>query len=162
MNLQDYTKAVDTYADMVYRVAYSYTYTKVDSEDVLQNVFFKLFQSKQNFKNAEHLRQWLIRVTINECHNLHRSFWKKHIRLAEVEKPLQDSLPDDKMDLHHALLKLPGSYRVIIHMYYYEGYKTKEISKILQINEATVRTRLSRGRNRLRELLGEEWAYETE
>ena len=53
MDLQDYTKAVDVYADSVYRVAYSYTYTKVDSEDVLQNNF--LTQSKQEFS---HLCRW--------------------------------------------------------------------------------------------------------
>lgn len=163
MNLQDYTKAVDTYADSVYRVAYSYTYTKVDAEDVLQNVFFKLFQSRQNFNSEEHLKQWLIRVAVNECHNLHRSFWKRNIiHMEEIEKSAQDFLTDDEIDLHNALLQLPSEYRVIIHMYYYEGYKTKEISKILNVKEATVRTRLARGRDRLRELLKEEWAYETE
>lgn len=162
MNLQDYTKAVDTYADSVYRVAYSYTYTRADSEDVLQNVFLKLFQSKQCFSDEEHLKRWLLRVTINECHNLHRSFWKRRIHLAEIEKPERDFMSDDEIDLHNALLKLPGKYRIIIHMYYYEGYKTKEISELLQIKEATVRTRLARGRDRLKELLKEEWAYETE
>jgi len=163
MNLQDYTKAVDTYADSVYRVAYSYTYTKADAEDVLQNVFLKLFQSRQSFNSEEHLKQWLIRVAVNECHNLHRSFWKRNIiHMEEIEKPAQDFLTDNEIDLHNALLQLPSEYRVIIHMYYYEGYKTKEISKILKIKEATVRTRLARGRERLRELLKEEWAYETE
>jgi len=163
MNLHDYTKAVDTYADSVYRVAYSYTYTKVDAEDVLQNVFLKLFQSKKNFGSEEHLKQWLIRVAVNECHNLHRSFWKKNIiHMEEIEKSAQDFLSDSEIDLHNALLQLPSEYRVIIHMYYYEGYKTKEISKILKINEATVRTRLARGRSRLKELLKEGWAYETE
>ena len=162
MDLQDYTKAVDTYADIVYRIAYSYTYTKVDSEDVLQNVFLKLFQSKQSFNSEDHLKQWLMRVTVNECHNLHRTFWKRKIHLAEIEKPVQNFLSDEEIDLHSAMLKLPSEYRIIIHMYYYEGYKTKEISKILQMKEATVRTRLARGRERLKEVLKEEWADETE
>lgn len=163
MNLQDYTRAVDTYADSVYRVAYSYTYIKADAEDVLQNVFLKLFQSRQNFNSEEHLKQWLIRVAVNECHNLHRSFWKRNvIHMEEIEKSARDFLAEDEIDLHNALLQLPSEYRVIIHMYYYEGYKTKEISKILNVKEATVRTRLARGRDRLRELLKEEWAYETE
>ena len=163
MNLQDYTKAVDTYADCLYRVAYSYTYTKVDTEDVLQNVFLKLFQAKQSFSSEEHLKQWLIRVTVNECHNLHRSFWKrKMIHMEEIEKSARDFWADEDIDLHHALLQLPGEYRVILHMYYYEGYKTKEISEILRLKEATVRTRLARGRDRLKELLKEGWAYETE
>ena len=162
MDLQDYTKAVDIYADCVYRVAYSYTYTKADAEDVLQNVFLKLFQAKNNFNSEEHLKQWLMRVAVNECHNLHRSFWKKNIHLEEIEKSVQDILPDDKIDLHNALLKIPGEYRIIIHMYYYEGYKTKEIAKILHIKEATVRTRLARGRDKLKEILKEEWAYEAE
>ncbi|MDE7208126.1 MAG: RNA polymerase sigma factor [Lachnospiraceae bacterium] len=162
VDLQDYTKAVDTYADIVYRIAYSYTYTKVDSEDVLQNVFLKLFQSKQSFNSEDHLKQWLMRVTVNECHNLHRTFWKRKIHLAEIEKPVQNFLSDEEIDLHSAMLKLPSEYRIIIHMYYYEGYKTKEISKILQMKEATVRTRLARGRERLKEVLKEEWADETE
>ncbi len=162
MDSQDYTKAVDTYADSVYRVAFSYTYLKADAEDVLQNVFLKLFQTKNHFNSEEHLKQWLIRVTVNECHNLHRSSWKKNISFEEIEKSVQASLPDDNIDLHNALLKLPGDYRIIIHMYYYEGYKTKEIAKILHLKEATVRTKLARGRERLKELLKEDWAYENE
>ena len=101
-------------------------------------------------------------MTVNECHNLHRSFWKRKTQLKEMENSEKSSLPEDKIDLQDALQKLPAEYRVIIHMYYYEGYKTKEITEILQIKEATVRTRLARGRERLRELLKEEWAYETE
>lgn len=162
MDLQDYKQAVDTYSDCVYKIAYSYTYTKADAEDILQNVFFKLFQTKQNFNSEEHLKQWLIRVTVNECHNLHRSFWKRNVHLEEIEKSVKDILPDDKIDLHNALLKISGEYRIVIHMYYYEGHKTKEISKILHVKEATVRTRLARGRDKLRELLKEEWAYEAE
>ena len=101
-------------------------------------------------------------MTVNECHNLHRSFWKRKTQLKEMENSEKSSLPEDKIDLQDALQKLPAEYRVIIHMYYYEGYKTKEISEILQIKEATVRTRLARGRERLRELVQAEWAYETE
>lgn len=163
MNVQDYTRAIDTYADCVYRVAYSYTYSKFDAEDVLQNVFLKLFQSRRSFNGEEHLKQWLIRVAVNECHNLHRSFWKRNIiHTEEIEKSVQGSLAENEIDLHHALLQLPREYRVIVHMYYYEGYKTKEISKILKVKEATVRTRLARARDRLRELLKEEWEYEEE
>lgn len=162
MNMSDYEKAVDTYADNVYRIAYSYTYTKVDSEDVLQNVFLKLFQTEQNFESNEHIKRWLIRVAVNECHNLHRSFWKNKIHLSEIEKPERDLSSDSEIDLHNALLKLPAEYRIIVHMYYYEGYKTKEISKILQLEEATVRTRLARSRNKLKKLLKEEFSDETE
>lgn len=163
MNTQDYTKAVDAYADTVYRVAYNYTYSRVDSEDVLQNVFLKLFQSMQIFESEEHLKGWLIRVTVNECRNLHRSFWKRNIiQVEEIIKSMDNPIPGEETDLHYALAKLPGKYRIIIHMYYYEEYKTKEISEILNVNEATVRTRLARGRDKLRELLKEEWAYEAE
>lgn len=162
MDMQDYTKAVNAYADNIYRIAYSYTYTRADSEDVLQNVFLKLFESKQSFNSEEHLKQWLIRVAVNECHNLHRSFWKKNIRLSEIEESVQEVLSEDEIDLHNARRQLPEKYRIIIHMYYYEGYKTKEISKILQVNEATVRTRIARGRDKLKKLLKEDWEDETE
>ncbi len=73
--------------------------------------------------------------------------------MEEIEKSAHDFLAEDGIDLHNALLQLPSEYRVIIHMYYYEGYKTKEISKILKVKEATVRARLARGRERLREPL---------
>lgn len=79
--------------------------------------------------------------------------------MEEIEKPGQRFWPDEKADLHYALSKLPCKYRIVIHMYYYEEYKTKEISEILKVNEATVRTRLARGREKLKELLKEEWAY---
>ena len=66
-------------------------------------------------------------MTVNECHNLHRSFWKRKTQLMEMENSEKSSLPENKIDLQDALQTLPSEYRVIIHMYYYEGYKTKEI-----------------------------------
>ena len=83
MDRMDYEKAVNTYATMVYRIAFSYTNSKYDAEDILQEVFLKLLQTSTNFSNEEHVKHWLVRVTINQGKNLHKSFWKRNVEVSE-------------------------------------------------------------------------------
>ena len=151
---EQYTCLVKKYIDMVFRVALNYLKNRADAEDICQDVFLKLLQQKKPFDSEEHLRSWLIRVTINACKNILRSPWHRR-------EPLEDHVPvleftkDGRGDLYYAVMELPVQYRIPLYLYYYEGYSTGEIGEILSLPKNTVCTRLHRARQLLRNQLEE-------
>lgn len=144
------------YKNDIYRLAYSYTKNISDSDDITQNTFIKLYNHIDILnKQDQDIKKWLVKVTINECKTFLLSSWKKKI-IAFTEKEentLSTTLPDN--DLLEAILQLSKKYRTIIFLYYYEGYKIKEISEILNISVTNVQTILSRARKKLKEILKE-------
>ncbi len=165
--------AMRTYADMVMRIALNYCKNKYDAEDITQEVFCKLVKvteipsaktkSVMEFNDEEHLKRWLIRVTINECHSLSSTPWKKktaYLEDEEIPEEVQDL--QEKTKLYDVVMSLPKKYRIVIYLYYYEEYSTKEIADILEIKEATVRAQLMRGRKMIKNKLKEEYDYGTE
>lgn len=143
--------AFTQYTDTVYRVAVHNTRCKSDAEDVTQEVFVKLLESSKKFKDGEHLKAWLIRVTINEC----RTLMRKYSRETEQSAEIADCAVYDGDSVLEAVKALPENYRNAIYLHYYEGYTAKEIGKILDSKENTVISWLSRGRAALRkEMIG--------
>lgn len=136
----------DRYCNTVYRLAYARVGNKYDAEDVLQTVFLKLHKANVNFSDTEHLKAWLLRVTINCSKNLLASGFFK------FTEPLSDAItaPEHEVsDVYLAVAKLPLKYRTAVHLHYFEGYSVKEIAQITKSNEATVKTRLKRARQQL-------------
>lgn len=142
----------------VFGIACNYTKSHNDANDIIQEVFMKLYLSKKSFNDEEHIKAWLIRVTINAC--------KKHLLSPWIKRtlPLDDTIlfEDDKEDseLFHAVMSLSKKYRLVVHLYYYEGYSISEISSILDTKESTIKVRLMRARNQLKLKLKEEWLDE--
>lgn len=155
-----YQEVVKKYADTVYRIAINYTKSKFDADDVVQNVFLKLYTQDKLTQDGEHLKRWLIRVCINECKNLLAAFWRKNVVSIEEENYEPVFSTPEKSDLYDAVMELPIKYRIVIHLYYYEGYSSKEIASLLKIREQAVRTRLVRGRKMLKQQLKEVWQDE--
>lgn len=153
-NDEQFTCLVNKYIDMVFRVAFNYLKVPVDAEDVTQNVFEKLLHQRVSFENDAHIRNWLIRVTINECKHLLRSPWRKTESLEDYTRTLSFECPEYST-LFYAVMDLPKKYRIPIYLYYYEGYSTKEIAGILKIPNGTVCTNLKRGRELLKKHLQE-------
>lgn len=144
---------IKKYSNMVYRVAYSILKNETDAEDIFQETFIKFYKNIEQMKNEEHEKAWLIRVTINNCNMLLR---KKKIR---KEDEITEEIPDtheEKEDILEVVNKLPAKYRLVIYLYYYEGYKISEISKILNDSEGTIKSRLSRAREYLEKMIKEE------
>ena len=145
---EQYTCLVNKYIDTIFRIALNYLKNREDAQDVCQNVFLALLTEKKSFQSDAHLRNWLIRVAVNECKKLLRSPW--HRREA-----LDDHIPAVPFsDLRHsnlyfAVMALPVHYRVPLYLHYYEGYTTDEIGHFLNLPGATVRTRLRRARQLL-------------
>jgi len=148
---------LEHYGDMLLRLAYSYMKNIHDAEDAVQDVFIQLLKNIEIFKSEDHKKYWLICVTRNICKNKLKSAWfKKHVELTEM--PYYDEYKDS--NVLNQVIKLPLKYREIIHLYYYEGYTTVEISNIVDRKEATVRSLLSRGRIMLKKELKEEYDFE--
>lgn len=159
MEQSRYLKAVDCYGNTMYRIARSYCRCQADAEDIVQSAFEKLLVTKTEFQDEQHLKKWLIRVTVNEARNLCNSFWKKHMVSWENSKTIQayDFSYPEHSELYEAVLKLPVKYRSVVHLYYYEEYSVKEIADILHLRETTVQTQLMRARKKLKMMLKEDW-----
>lgn len=150
----DVDEAVKTYADMVYRLAVLNMKNVPDAEDVFQEVFLKLLRYKKTIISEEHLKAWLIRVTLNQCKSKAMLNWNK--RVVSLDEVAEASAPEEKEDyseVYEAVRNLPQKYREVIYLYYYDGYKINEIADILQRSEATIKTQLSRGRGLLNNTL---------
>ena len=155
----DYRIIFETVGPSLYRLAFSFVNNRSDAEDVIQEVFLRLLQTKRRFDDEDSLKRWLMTVTANRCKDLMRSArWRKEVSVEptklEYSKPTNQ---DDKLDVGAAIFQLDEKYRIVVYLYYYEGYATKEISKILHISQSAVLSRLERARNRLKQLLGGEW-----
>ena len=157
-----YIKAVDTYAGTLYRIACTYCRQHADAEDIVQTAFMKLYQTETEFQDEEHIKRWLIRVTVNEARNLCSSFWKKNVTSLESSGMIQpyDFPRPEYSDLYDAVLSLPGKYKIVVHLYYYEDYSVKEIAEILSLKETTVQSQLMRARKQLKIKLKEVWQDE--
>lgn len=145
------THVVQTYSNMIYRIAYQNLQVKSDAEDVVQEVLLKLMKEPA-FTEEEHLKAWLIRVTVNHCHNLTRYYYRRQT------EPLTDAIPDadaEEQGLWEQLFRLPVKDRDVIYLYYYEGYNTREIGQLLHMSEHTVSSRLRRARKKLKVILEE-------
>jgi RNA polymerase sigma-70 factor (ECF subfamily) len=155
----DLILAVETYRAMVFRVAYGYTGSFEDSDDICQDVFLKLFQSGKNFKEEEHKKAWIIRVAINASKSLLRSSWrqKRDNRVPE-DRPYYDDVAD--RELFDCVMRLPDKYRTVVYLYYYEDYSAEETAKIMGISQSAATTRLSRARDMLKKVYKEDINYE--
>lgn len=164
MEQSRYIKAVEMYADTLYRIACSYCRCTADAEDIVQCVFMKLLQVRTEFQSDEHMKRWLIRVTVNEAKNLCRSFWKKHMVSLDakgtITVPVYDFPSQECSVLYDAVTALPYKYRIVVHLYYYEEYSVREIAEILHIKETTIQTQLMRARKKLKAKLKEDWQNE--
>ena len=148
-------RAIRRYADTVRRICMVHLKNAADTEDIFQTVFLKYTLSPTVFESEEHEKAWIIRVTINACRDLLRSFFRSRtVPLEQLEGlPAEDSPHREVLE---AVLALPGKYRDVVYLYYYEGYPAAEIGRILGKKVNTVYTLLARAREMLREKLGGE------
>lgn len=150
--------AVIKYTQMVLNIAYTYTKNSYDSEDIAQDVFLSLYKNIWKIKSNEHMKAWLIRVTINKSKNHMKTAWIK--KRSEMPKVQQDLTVYETNGLLAAVLSLDVKYKIPIYLMYYEGYSIKEISYIVKEKPSTIGTRLKRGRELLKNILGDDYFAE--
>ena len=151
---QDVNRAIEQYSGMIRRLCMIYLKNYADTEDIFQTVFLKYALSSVSFESDEHEKAWFIRVTINSCKDLLKSFFRSRtVSLDEIiEQPSQ--LSTDNIEVLDAVLSLPQKYKDVVYLHYYEGYTAPQISRILGKNVNTIYTLLTRSKQLLREKLG--------
>ena len=160
MDKARFTAAVERYQNMVYRTALHALGSPQDADDAVQEVFLRLFRRGDGFDGEEHLRRWLLRVTVNCCRDTLKSPWRKRRTSWEEipEIPVFDR--PEQAALYREVMALPEKYRTVLNLFYYEELSVREIGELLGVGNSTVTTRLARARRRLKERLGEDWQDE--
>lgn len=153
---QEVNRAVGRYSDMIRRLCMIHLKNYADTEDIFQTVFLKYVLSSDSFENEEHEKAWFIRVTINACRDLIRSFFRSRTVSLDSLTEQATEMSDEHREVLDAVLSLPQKYRDVIYLHYYEGYTAPQISKILGKNVNTIYTLLTRSKKLLKEKLGGE------
>lgn len=154
---QPLQELIARYQQNLYAAAFSVCKNAEDAEDAVQDTFIQYHISKKEFESEQHIRAWLLRVVINKAKNANLTFWRNH------KVPWEDYMEqipfetEQSHDLFETVMKLPEKYRIVIHLFYYEGYSIAEIADILKLSQSNVKVRLSRGRTMLKNQLQEEW-----
>ena len=149
----DAERFVRTYADLILRLCLSHGLSRADAQDICQELFLKLLAAQRTFTSEEHEKAWLLRVTVNHCKNHLASAWFR--KRADLDEGIP-ALDNAELEVVSAVAALPAKYRAVVHLYYFEGYSTKEIAEILHSRPNTVSSRLSRARALLAKALKEE------
>ena len=139
---------------MVYRIALNWFRNPADAEDAAQNAMLRLWRTDTEFQGEDHLRHWLVRVTLNECKRMSAHPWRRRtVPLDQCPEPVFSD--PARQTLYQEVMELPVKYRVPLYLYYYEGYKVDEVGELLGLNASTVQTRLARARAKLKTQLKE-------
>lgn len=151
----EFTRAARQYAPLIYRVAFGYLRSVQDAEDAAQNVLIKLYRRAGGFESDEHLKYWLVRVTVNECKKALKSPRYREAPLDELAQAAAFDTPREG-ELFQTVMAMERKYRAVLLLYYYADYSTAEIARLLGVPAATVRTRLARAREHLKHILTEQ------
>ena len=155
MEREEAARLVEAHGQAVYRLAYARTGSREDAEDITQETFLRLVRAAPVFRDEAHCRAWLLHVAMNSTRSLFRRPWRR--RDLPLEEAANAAAPDgERGDVLEAVLNLPERYRAPVHLFYYEGLTVEQIAKILGLREGAVRTRLSRARGMLRDMLKED------
>ena len=156
MEQTEFRGAVERNSHRLFLLALSFTRNHADAEDVVQDVFLKLWSRKAPFENAEHIDRFLTCVCVNACRNILRSpFRRRSVPLEQAQALYTFDSAEDR-DLFCAVMALPVRERTVVHLFYYEDMSVKQIASLLHIGQSAVKTALHRARNHLKEHLKED------
>ena len=145
-------KIIRQYADMIYRIALNNLKNTSDAEDIFQEVCLSLLTKNAPLFDDVHIKNWLIRVTINKCKNFSKSHWQSKTEGLNISAENSEIIGNPIPELVYSL---PQKYRNIVYLYYYEEYTVPEIAEILGENKNTINSKLQRARKKLKEILEE-------
>lgn len=164
---------IDTYGDLLYRIAFLQLKNNQDAEDVVQETFYQFIKAGKEFESPEHEKAWLIKVVLNGCRKIWRSAWHRHTDIVPHGKLPEGGIweagsamerdilkKERNREIMEAVMKLPRRYREVIHLFYFQQMSVREIGAVTGRKESTVTSQLTRGREMLKKNLKEEYQYE--
>lgn len=149
MDQKEVIRLFEEYAEDVFRLALSYLQNRHDAEDICQSVFVKLLSYNKPLEFGKE-KAWLLTCAANACKDHLKSFWRRNT--VELDETISFTSETDR-ELWEVVNALSPKYRIVVHLYYYEGYSQEEIAGILKISRTAVQTRMSRAREQLKEVL---------
>ena len=158
------TILMEQYGKAIFRMCYVYLRDMALAEDAVQETFLKTYRAFPNFRGECAEKTWLMRIAVNTCKDMQRSAWFRHVdrRITPEYLPSQSqSFTSEQSDLVAEIMRLPGKYREVILLYYYQGMTLLEISEVLRISKQTVSVRLKTAREKLQILLQEEDSHDS-
>lgn len=153
-SITEFREFYDRQVKRVYRLAMVMMGNISDAEDVTQTVFLKAWEKKPDFRDADHEIAWILTTTRNQCKDIHKSFYRR--KRADLENAPEPQVTlETQMDseIWEALQSFAEKYRMVLYLYYYEGYSVRELSVILRRRESTLQTQLATGRKQMKSLL---------
>ncbi len=148
-------EVVQKYGSIIFRISYCILCNVQDAEDAVQETFLKYMTKSPEFVSEEHRKAWLIKVSTNISKNM--LMFRIRREALNIDDVINIGIPQDDISIFEMIMSIPTKYKIVMTLYYVEGYRSKEIAEILDINEAAVRKRLQRGR----ELLKKEFEKES-
>jgi RNA polymerase sigma-70 factor (ECF subfamily) len=149
----EFSERIIAMMQTLYRVSYSQLSQSCDRDDAVQECLYKAWQKRHQLKDERFMQTWVIRILINECHNIRKNR-SRELPLDEVTE--QTTPADADYELHHALFSIDEALRLPILLHYMEGFSIKEIAQTLRCPQGTVKSRMLRGRRELKKMLNEE------
>lgn len=148
---QEITRIVETYADMLLRLALNRTQNLSEAEDIVQSVYLRLLRAHPQFRSAAHEKAWLLRTAINLCKDYRKS--SAYRTYASLDEATIAELPPETTEVLDIVNRLPEADRYAVYLFYFERMPIREIAYTLNEKEGTVSARLSRARKKLKTLL---------
>ncbi len=139
----------------VYRVCFAYMKNSSDTEDAVQDTFFRLIKAAPAFESVEHEKAWLIRTASNVCRNALKHWWRRREDIEDYRDIPAEQIETD--EVFQTVMELPDKYKSAVYLYYYEGYNSVEIAQVLKKPQSTIRNYLHEARAILRERLGDDF-----
>ena len=158
--MEEFMKLYETVYQDLYRVAYYYLGNGADAEDAVQDAVLAAWENFGKLRRKEAFRAWIFQILANECYQILRNR-KRQEPTDPFEFPEQEHSSDywtedmvsEDGEILSYILRMPKQHQEVLILYYYDEFSTKEIAKILDIPQGTVKSRLARGRKQLKDLL---------
>ncbi len=154
MSQERFTALVVEHQNAMYRTARSILHTNEDAEDAVQEAICKAYTHRNSLRDPAKARTWLLRITANTCYDqYHKRRPTTSLSDLAGELPAPEIDWAEQFSLWEAVQQLPDEQRAVVTLFYYEGLSVREVAHILAISQGAVRTRLTRARARLRQVL---------
>ncbi|WP_332632413.1 sigma-70 family RNA polymerase sigma factor [Halalkalibacter flavus] len=151
-NVSSFEKLIVTYKVMMYRVAKTILSHDEDCADAIQEAILKAYKNVHTLREPAYFKTWLVRIVMNECHQLNRNR-KNLVSIEELAEPYSKDHGFEKIDLEQMLDSLPKEQKQLLKLYHLDDISIHELSLIFEVSENTIKTRLRRAREKMREKL---------